>query len=98
MDWLSILEAFMVISFGISWPVSIAKSWRSRTSKGKSLFFLIMIAFGYAAGVIWKVLEFQNTGHFRYPFIFYILNLCMVLTDIVLYFRNRRFDAERQEG
>ena len=30
-------EAMMVISFGISWPTSILKSYTSRTAKGKSI-------------------------------------------------------------
>lgn len=87
-----LLEAIMVISFGISWPISIMKSCRSRTAKGKSLFFLFMIWIGYIAGIIWKVMDFNNTGTFRYPTVFYILNLIMVSIDICLYFRNRKFD------
>ena len=48
-----ILEAVMVLSFGISWPASIIKSFRSRTAKGRSLFFLVMIWLGYMAGIAW---------------------------------------------
>ncbi len=87
----------MVISFGISWPASILKSYRSRTAKGKSLFFLCMIWLGYVAGIIWKVIVFSKTGEFKYPAIFYIINLLMVSTDIVLYFRNRKLDKLNQE-
>ena len=87
-----ILEAIMVISFGISWPASIAKSFKSRTAKGKSLFFLCLIWLGYVAGIIWKIIVFVKTGAFHYPAYFYILNLLMVSTDIVLYFRNRKLD------
>lgn len=87
-----ILEAVMVISFGISWPASILKSYRSRTAKGKSLFFLCMIWLGYVAGIIWKVIVFNKTGVFKYPAYFYIVNLLMVSTGIVLYFRNRKLD------
>ncbi len=91
-----ILEAVMVICFGISWPMSIMKSYKSRTAKGKSLFFLFMIWIGYVAGIIWKVIEFNKTGIFKYPSYFYILNLVMVSTDIVLYFRNRKLDKEKE--
>ena len=31
-----LFEAAMVVSFGISWPTSIQKSYTSRTAKGKS--------------------------------------------------------------
>ena len=90
-----ILEAVMVICFGISWPMSIMKSYKSRTAKGKSLFFLFMIWIGYVAGVIWKLIELSNTGVFKYPSYFYILNLVMVSIDICLYFRNRKLDKEK---
>ena len=92
-----ILEAVMVLCFGISWPMSIAKSYKSRTAKGKSLFFLFMIWIGYVAGIVWKLIEFKRTGLFKYPSYFYILNLVMVSTDICLYFRNRRLDKENEK-
>ena len=38
-----ILEAVMVICFGISWPLSIIKSVKSKSTKGKSLIFMIFI-------------------------------------------------------
>ena len=91
-----ILEAVMVICFGISWPVSIMKSYKSRTAKGKSLFFLCMIWIGYVAGVVWKIIEFSNGNGFKYPSYFYILNLIMVSVDICLYFRNRKLDKEKE--
>ena len=92
-----ILEAVMVLCFGISWPMSIAKSYKSRTAKGKSLFFLFMIWIGYVAGIVWKLIEFKRTGLFKYPSYFYILNLIMVSTDICLYVRNRRLDKENEK-
>lgn len=32
-----ILETVMILAFGLSWPLSIYKSVKSRTAKGKSL-------------------------------------------------------------
>lgn len=93
-----ILEAVMVISFGVSWPASIIKSARSKTAKGKSLFFLLMIWIGYLAGVTWKVLVYLQTGVIKYPSVFYLLNLIMVTIDLVLYFRNKKLDGERHEA
>ncbi len=49
------LEALMVISFGVSWPLSIRKSWVSRTAKGKSLIFMVLIFFGYISGIFSKI-------------------------------------------
>ena len=87
-----ILEALMVVSFGISWPAAIIKSFRSKSAKGKSVFFNLMITFGYACGVIWKLIEYSQTGVFKYPSYFYILNLIMVSIDTILYFRNTKYD------
>lgn len=78
----------MVISFGISWPVSIMKSFKSRTTKGKSLFFMVMILFGYGCGVASKLIADNIT----YVFVFYVLNFVMVAVDIALYFRNKKID------
>ena len=36
-----LMEAVMILCFGLSWPISIRKSWVSRTAKGKSLFFVM---------------------------------------------------------
>lgn len=87
-----IFEAFMVILFGISWPINILKSIRSKTAKGKSFIFLILIWVGYVFGVCSKIVS----GIITYVFIFYVLNLIMVTTDIILYFRNRQLDSKRE--
>ena len=88
------LEAAMVICFGISWPLSIRKSWCSRTAKGKSLIFLLFIEIGYVCGIASKISMLITDGKpITYVFIFYVLNLLMVGTDIVLYFRNKKLDA-----
>ncbi|MDR1735125.1 MAG: hypothetical protein LBR73_09655 [Oscillospiraceae bacterium] len=83
----------MVICFGLSWPLSIWKSLKARTAKGKSLFFLCAIDFGYAAGIAAKLV----TGRITYVFIFYCINLVLVTADIVLYFRNAALDRKGEE-
>ena len=88
----SIYEAIMLVCFGAAWPFSIVKSWRARTSKGKSIFFLFVILAGYAAGIMNKV----TLGQHRDPVLgLYLLNILMVGIDAALYFRNRAFDAAR---
>ncbi|MBR5943192.1 MAG: hypothetical protein IKZ81_07630 [Clostridia bacterium] len=89
-----ILEAAMVISFGVSWPTSIIKSYRAHTAKGKSLLFLCLIFFGYLCGIAAKIIS----GNITYVFAFYVLNLLMVGADIALYFRNRRLDAAAEKA
>ena len=82
------LETVMLICFGLSWPVSLLRSWRARTARGKSLLFLCGIALGYAAGIAAKIAG----GQITYVLAFYALNLAMVCADIALYFRNRNLD------
>ncbi|NLO37919.1 MAG: hypothetical protein GX115_00310 [Ruminiclostridium sp.] len=87
-----VFEAAMVICFGISWPVSILKSFRSGTNKGKSIVFIIFILLGYACGILSKIFY----GKMTYVFIFYVLNFLMVTIDFALYFRNARLDKLRE--
>jgi hypothetical protein len=84
-----LFETFMIVSFGISWPVSISKSIRSRTAKGKSLVFMLFVLFGYACGITSKLLR----GNLTYVFIFYVLNFVMVAIDLYLFYRNSKLDA-----
>lgn len=93
---MEILEATMVLCFGISWPLSILKSYRAKTAKGKSILFLLFIFVGYIAGIAWKMVLLHETGEIKWPTYFYFLNLVMVGTDIVLYFRNKALDKKNQ--
>jgi hypothetical protein len=77
-----------MICFGFSWPVNIIKSWKVRTTRGKSLAFLICIQTGYGCGIAAKLLS----DRINYVCIFYCLNFIMVGIDIILYFRNLRLD------
>lgn len=85
-----ILEAMMILAFGAAWPASILKSYRSRTAKGKSLFFLLLVEFGYTCGIASK---FVTGNKVSFVVVFYFLNLAAVGIDVALYFRNRRLDA-----
>ncbi|MHB1484435.1 MAG: hypothetical protein ACYCYI_07190 [Saccharofermentanales bacterium] len=76
----------MIICFGISWPLSIYKSYHSRSTKGKSLPFLLFIFIGYTSGIISKIV----TGNITYVLYFYFLNSLMVGIDISLFIRNWR--------
>jgi ABC-type multidrug transport system permease subunit len=83
-----ILEAGMVICFGISWPVNIAKSIKSKTAKGKSLVFLLFVLFGYICAICGKIIS----DNINWVFWFYVVNMIMVSLDIVMYFINRKRD------
>ena len=93
-----ILEIVMIISFGASWPMNVIKSYKSRTTKGKSLAFLLLIFFGYIAGIASKFMNEAYMASFHekwYVLFFYFLNLCMVGVDLALYFRNRQLDKKQ---
>lgn len=90
-----ILEIIMIVSFGTSWPMNVMKSYKARTAKGKSLAFLLLIFFGYIAGIASKFLNeayMASINEKWYVLFFYFLNLLMVGTDLILYFRNRNLD------
>ena len=92
-----ILEIVMIVSFGASWPINVMKSYKARTTKGKSLLFLCLIFFGYIAGIISKFLNEAYMASFAskwYVLFFYFLNLIMVGSDLILYFRNLKLDKE----
>lgn len=95
-----ILEITMIVSFGASWPLNVMKSWKARTTKGKSLPFLCLIFFGYIAGIASKLLNEAYMANFAekwYVLFFYVLNLIMVGTDLVLYYRNYLLDKKAAE-
>ena len=91
-----IFEALMLVCFGVSWPVSIAKALRTRFVRGKSWVFMSLVIIGYASGVLHKVLNPDSaTGHVSPVVWLYLLNLVMVMVDLLLYVRYRN-NPERQ--
>ena len=91
------LEVIMIVSFGASWPLNVIKSYKSRTTKGKSLPFLCFILFGYIVGIVSKLLYDAYMLSFSskwYVLFFYVLNLIMVGADLCLYIRNYKLDRE----
>ena len=90
-----ILEIIMILCFGASWPFNVAKSYRARTARGKSLLFLILIEIGYIAGIAAKLTNpvyMAAFGEKWYVLFFYVLNFTMVGVDVMLYFRNKWLD------
>lgn len=88
-----LLEITMLLCFGASWPINAVKSYRARTTKGKSIFFLLLIELGYIAGICAKLINptFDYAAKW-YVLFFYVLNFLMVGIDVILYFRNRKLD------
>ena len=84
-----ILEIIMVVSFGISWPLNVIKSYQARSTKGKSLWFLVLIFFGYICGIASKL---TADSYKWYVLFFYVLIFVMVGIDLLLYWRNYRLE------
>jgi hypothetical protein len=79
---MSFFEVLMLVCFGISWPISIAKTMRTCEVAGKSPLFLIIVIVGYASGIVHKLLYSCD-----WVIILYVLNLVMVIADLALYYR-----------
>ena len=90
----SILETVMLVCFGFSWPLNVIKAYRTKTAKGTSLPFILLIIAGYIAGISAKLI----TGQINYVLIAYILNLAIVSLNVVVYFRNVSLDKKRLQG
>lgn len=91
-----LFETLMLICFGCSWPISVAKSYRARTAKGKSVMFTYAIIVGYICGILSKIAG----NNINYVLALYVINLVMVSADVVLYYRNRKLDriADERNG
>ena len=96
---MSILEAIMLVCFGLSWPINIAKAWKARSTKGISVLFYCFILLGYLVGIAAKMAliayyapaHWYETVHW-YVLFFYVLNTLMVAAGVAIWFRNRRLE------
>ena len=69
--------------------------YKTRTTKGKSLLFLILIFLGYICGITGKLMA----PSFKwYVLFFYLLNFVMVGADLLLYVRNYRMDKQAEQS
>ena len=94
-------EVGMLCCFGLSWPMNVIKSYRARSTQGKSLLFLCLILLGYVAGITAKLTNEEYMAALSakwYVLAVYVLNFVMVALDALLYARNRRIDREREKS
>ena len=84
---MGLFEFLMLFCFGFSWPFSILKSIRSKSTKGKSLMFMLLILAGYIFGIIHKILYSFNWVIWAYVALF-----ILVAIDLCLYWRNWRYE------
>ena len=95
-----IFEVIMLLCVAAAWPANIWKAWNARTALGTSLPFMLIVEVGYVCGILNKAVNDQLfvDGVFNYVVAFYILDICLVLTGILIYFRNRAIDRSRGRG
>ena len=84
-----ILEAAMLLCFGLSWPLNAYKGFHARTAAGTSWQFIALITAGYLAGIAAKLV----TGTVTWVLAVYVVNLVCLGINWAVYFRNRRLDA-----
>lgn len=82
---MSIFEAGMMACFGVSWPVSVYKTYRAKSVKGKSCTFSCLILLGYICGVIHKLFYYYD-----WVIWLYLFNMMFLLIDIGLYLRYKK--------
>ena len=91
---MQIFEFIMLACFGLSWPISVYKSIKSKSTQGKSIVFIIAIIIGYISGIIGKIVNHQLT----YVLIIYCFNLIVVSVDLVLFFINQQNEKKNLEN
>ena len=85
---MGIFELIMLICFGLSWPISVYKSIKSKSTKGKSVFFIFAVIIGYISGIVGKIVN----DSVNYVLILYCINLFIVSLDLCVYFYNKRLE------
>ena len=104
--WAEVLEIVMLVCFGCSWPISVYKSIKIKTSVGKSATFNILLIVGYVAGIVSKFLKMDSAlssptatglgkGIFIFALVMYFVNLAMITANLVLYYTNKHLDNLR---
>ncbi len=86
-----VLEAAMLICFGLSWPINAYKNFKAGTAAGTSWQFILLITVGYLAGIAAKF----ASGMINWVLAVYFINLICLAVNWAVYFRNHRLDAAR---
>ena len=79
---MSVFEALMLICFGLSWPISVVKTLRTKSVSGKSPLFIGVIILGYIFGLTHKLLYSID-----WVIYLYVFNLVVCSIDFILYYR-----------
>ncbi len=80
----------MLLFFACALPFSIYKLYRTRSTKGKSIVFSMVVLLGYVFGIINKFIM----DDINYVLFFYFFDLALVVVDSLLYLRNRIYESK----
>lgn len=94
MTTVEILEALMLVSFSVSWYWSIAKMVQTKVAAGKSLYFVLMICFGYVLGISSKLVAWYTAGALSPLVWVYGWNLLVTGFDAVLVVRYSKLGGQ----
>ncbi len=86
-----LLEFAMLFCFGFSWPFAIAKTFRAKRVDGKSPAFEIIVIIGYLFGIASHLISDRS-----WVVWVYLIDIALVSTDLVLYFRYSMKSVGRQ--
>ena len=97
MNTIEVLEGLMLVSFSLSWYLSIAKMLQAKVAAGKSLHFVLVICLGYSFGIASKLLAWHQTGQMNRLMWLYSWNLLVTAFDAALIIRLSRSPLLRRK-
>ena len=84
-------EAGMLVAFGVSWPVDVMKTLRTRRTEGKSLAFMSLVLAGYLLGLGGKLARAAGPGEqVEWITALYVFNAIIIFVDIAVTVRMRK--------
>ncbi len=86
-----IFEVAMLVCFGLSWPISVIKGIKSKSTNGKSLVFTLVIILGYICGLTSKILS----NNITYVLWLYLFNLIIVSVDLIVWIINHNREQKQ---
>ncbi len=79
-----VLEAAMLICFGLAWPVSNLRMLRTGKAQGKGLPFTLLVLTGYISGAAAKLVLAAQDTPLAPVFWLYLLNAASVAINLAL--------------
>jgi len=84
-----LLEAVMLVCFGLAWPMANLRMLRTRQALGKGLGFTSLILLGYLSGAASKVMLSSDGAPLAPVFWLYVLNAFSVAANLALQWHYR---------